>query len=481
MSDFNDNPPHFEQLSYECVLSQEATRGQFVTILSANDEDNSDANKLIYMIVEGNDQQTYHMDPQTGIISLINMQNFVNKTSTTSQNTFALLNVSVTDGIYTSYTRVKITILPANLHNPSFERLIYEAEVNENQLPGRFVAQVKAHDDDFGKYGRISYSIVSDEMNEVFDVDSESGIVKTRIMLDREKHPKYEILVQAKDGGGRVGYTIVRLSVQDENEFPPQFVNSEYKAAISSNASRGIEFSRIKALDFDENQNAAIRYSIYDAENKGIKDVFGINEHDGGIFLRIDAQKLENQMFQFFVRAHDSGSPPLYSDVPIDVYVMASSENPPIFEKKEKNIFLSENTEPGTIICRVTMTGNVTANLRIISRDDPNDPQFTINNEGELKLLKTLNRETRDIYFISILAETDSLPPLTAVQDIELRLLDINDATPNFESNLYSLAVAENIEKGTSILKVHAHDAGEYSTCTFQMFNLKFGNSFMSI
>lgn len=489
MSDFNDNQPHFAQLSYECVLSQEATRGQFVTILSANDEDDSDANKLIYTIVEGNDQQTYHMDPHTGVISLINMQNFVNKTTTStstsssSSSTFALLNVSVTDGIYTSYTRVKITILPANLHNPSFERLIYEAEVNENQLPGRFVAQVKAHDDDFGKYGRILYSIVSDEMNEVFDVDSESGIVKTRIKLDREERNKYEILIQARDDGGRVGYTTVRLSVSDENEFPPQFVNSEYKAAISSNISRSIEFIRIKALDFDENQNAAIRFSIYDAENKGIKDVFGINEHDGGIFLKIDAQKLENQMFQFFVRAHDCGSPPLYSDVPIDVYVMASSENPPVFEKKDKSIFLNENAEPGTIICRMPLTGNVTANLRIISRDDPNDPQFTINNEGELKLLKTLDREKRESYLLSVLAETDSSPPLTDVQEIELRLLDVNDATPNFESSLYSLSVAENIEKGTSILKVHAHDAGECFDRIFlqKMLELKLANSSMSI
>lgn len=454
VSDSSDNPPFFEQLSYECVLSQEATRGQFVTVLSANDPDRIDSNKLIYTIVEGNEQQTYHMDPSSGIITLMNMQNF-------GDTHVAVLNVSVTDGVYTTYTRVKITILPANLHNPYFEQLVYEVKVNENQLAGRLVTSVKAKDEDFGKYGKIVYSIVGDAMREIFDIDAETGDIITKIKLDRETRKAYEVLAMASDEGGRAGFTTIRISVADENEFPPTIVNSEYKAAIHANLTRNIVFLWIKAIDWDENQNAAIKYTIYDAENKGVKDVFGINENNGGVYLKIDAAKFENQMFQFFVRAHDGGIPSLHADVPVDVYVMAASEIPPVFEKKEKNLFLSENSEPGTLISRVSLTGNVTASFRIISVDDPNDPQFTVNDEGELKLGKTLDREAKDLYYISILAETDSSPPLTAVAEIELRILDVNDVIPSFESSLYSLTVAENIEKGTSILKVHAHDAGE--------------------
>lgn len=454
VSDSSDNPPFFEQLSYECVLSQEATRGQFVTVLTADDPDYIDSNKLVYTIVEGNEQQTYHMDPFSGIITLMNMQNF-------GDTHIAVLNVSVTDGVYTSYTRVKISILPANLHNPYFEQLVYEVKVNENQLAGRLAASVKAKDDDFGKYGKVTYTIVSDEMREIFDIDVETGDIITKIKLDRETRKSYDILVMATDEGGRSGFTTVRVAVADENEYPPQFINTEYKAVIHVNLSRNIVFLRIKAIDLDENQNAAIKYTIYDSENKGVKDVFGINEHNGGVYLKFDAEKFENQMYQFFVRAQDAGIPFLHSDVPVDVYVMASSEIPPTFEKKEKNLFLSENSEPGTLISRISLTGNVTANLRIISVDDPDDPQFTINSEGELKLGKTLDREAKDLYYINILAETDSSPPLTAVNEIELRILDVNDVIPTFESTSYSLTVAENIEKGSSILKVHAHDAGK--------------------
>lgn len=131
----NDNPPKFEQSSYSCVLSEHASRGQFVTVVSASDPDYVDHDKLIYTIAQGNELQTYSIDPVTGIITLVNMQNFAEKHLT-------ILNVSVTDGVYTSFARVKINILPANLHNPTFMHLLYEIKVNENQLAGRLVLTV---------------------------------------------------------------------------------------------------------------------------------------------------------------------------------------------------------------------------------------------------------------------------------------------------------------------------------------------------
>lgn len=133
--DMNDNPPKFEQSSYSCSLSQHAVRGQFVTIVSASDPDYIDADNLIYSIAEGNELQTYAIDPISGIITLINMQNFAENHST-------ILNISVSDSVYTSFIRVQINILPANLHNPVFPHLVYDVKINENQMAGRLVITV---------------------------------------------------------------------------------------------------------------------------------------------------------------------------------------------------------------------------------------------------------------------------------------------------------------------------------------------------
>ncbi|XP_038113282.1 fat-like cadherin-related tumor suppressor homolog isoform X3 [Culex quinquefasciatus] len=449
--DMNDNPPKFEQPSYTCVLSEHAARGQFVTVVSASDPDYIDHDRLTYTIAQGNELQTYDIDPISGIITLVNMQNFAEKHQ-------SVLNVSVTDGVYTSFTRVKITILPANLHNPAFEHMFYDVKVNENQLAGRLVTTVKATDKDFGEYGRLSYSIISDEIQEYFSIDKEKGEIVTKKRLDREQKKLYEVPIMAVDAGGRAGFATVRVKVGDENDNAPVFLYREYKALIQGNLTVNTTFFRVKAIDEDDNQNAVVKYSIFDSQNSGVKDLFGIDENTGGIYLKKSATQWENQLFQFFIRANDGGTPSLYTDVPIDIYIMSSADNPPVFEKKEKLLFLSESSLPGTVITRLKLSGNVTASYRILS-DELEEPQFSINNAGELRLAKTLDRELKDVHLIAILAETDPSPPLTAVTEVILHVQDENDNTPIFESNPYSFVLAENIEKGSSIMKLTARDS----------------------
>uniref|UniRef100_A0A182YNX1 Uncharacterized protein n=1 Tax=Anopheles stephensi TaxID=30069 RepID=A0A182YNX1_ANOST len=449
--DMNDNPPKFEQPSYSCVLSEHASRGQFVTVVSASDPDYIDHDRLVYTIAQGNELQTYGIDPVTGIITLVNMQNFAEKH-------VSILNVSVTDGVYTSFTRVKITILPANLHNPVFEHMFYDAKVDENQLAGRLVTTVKATDKDFGEYGRVAYSIISDDMQEYFSIDKEKGEIVTKKKLDREERMNYDVPVMAVDAGGRAGFSTVRLRVGDENDNQPVFQYREYKTLIQGNLTVNTTFYRVRAVDADDNQNAVVKYTIFDSQNSGIKELFGVDENTGGLYLQKSAVQWENQLFQFFIRAHDGGTPSLYSDVPIDIYIMSSAENPPLFEKKDRKLFLSESSLPGTVITRLRLSGNVTAKYRILS-DELEEPQFSINDAGQLRLAKTLDREVRDSHLIAILAETDSSPPLTAVTEIILHVQDENDNTPIFESNPYSFALAENIEKGSSIMKLTARDA----------------------
>lgn len=165
-------------------------------------------------------------------------------------------------------------------------------------------------------------------------------------------------------------------------------------------------------------------------------------------------------MFQFFVRAHDNGIPQLHTDVPVDLYVMSAAEVPPVFEKKERDLFLSEAAPTGTLISRIKLIGNVTSRFRVMqSPNEKSDaPMFTINQAGELRLGSALDRERAEFYTIGILAETDSSPPLTACLEINLHVQDENDNVPMFESESYVLTVAENVDKGAVVLKVSATD-----------------------
>jgi len=129
----------------------------------------------------------------------------------------------------------------------------------------------------------------------------------------------------------------------------------------------------------------------------------------------------------------------------------------PLFERKEDKFFIREDSSVGTPITKVKTVTNSTVTYRIISGDEDN-PFFTIDFHGQVTLARTLDRELKDNHLIGVLAETDSSPPLTALAEISLQVLDENDHAPRFESNPYSINLAENIEEGTSILKVIAHD-----------------------
>lgn len=165
-------------------------------------------------------------------------------------------------------------------------------------------------------------------------------------------------------------------------------------------------------------------------------------------------------MYQFFVRAHDGGSPSLNNDVSVDVYIMSVSDVAPEFEKKKRVLFLSESSPPGTVITRLKLlTTNSSAKYRIASEANADSPQFTVADDGELCLAKALDRERCDLHYIGVYAESDSSPSLTAFTEILLHVQDENDNAPIYESVRYHLVLAENIEKGTSIMKVTAGDA----------------------
>jgi protocadherin Fat 1/2/3 len=77
----------------------------------------------------------------------------------------------------------------------------------------------------------------------------------------------------------------------------------------------------------------------------------------------------------------------------------------------------------------------------------------SIDVSGQITLTGQLDRETVSSHILGIIALSDSSPPLTAVTEISLQVLDFNDNKPIFLSEGYSTTIAENLEEGSSILK----------------------------
>ncbi|KAE9538544.1 hypothetical protein AGLY_005643 [Aphis glycines] len=451
--DVNDNAPKFEQSSYSCWLSEDAERGQFVTMVTATDPDIVDHSRLVYDITGGNTQQMFDINSKSGIIIVSNL----NKLTTVKEH---VLNVSVSDGVYTSFSRVRIEMVSTNRHSPVFEKLQYDGRILENQLSGTFIIRVQAIDNDTGPYGEVSYSIPSKKMSKIFNINNITGEIISRMPLDREETSLYEISVLACDQGARCGFTLVRVRVSDENDNSPRFLLPEYKTCIHSSLPVNTGFLTVKAVDDDQEPSGQITYSINDIEPSDITKLMTVNKYTGALVLLKTVESLKNNVYQFFIRATDSGTPPRQSDVPIELFVLSPEDLPPVFLQEDQKFNLTENSPIGTIVTTVKLVSEVETKYKITASDET-AKLFTINDKGQITVTGLLDREKQAFHILGVFAYTESSPPLTALTEVYVKVLDENDNAPEFDNDFYNAKISESIAEGTVVVKTRAIDLDE--------------------
>ncbi|XP_017121894.1 fat-like cadherin-related tumor suppressor homolog isoform X1 [Drosophila elegans] len=449
VKDLNDNPPCFVEPSYFTKLSVAAVRGQFVALPKAYDKDISDTDLLEYKIVYGNELQTYSIDKLTGVISLQNMLNFTDKSST-------VLNISVSDGVHTAYARLKISLLPENVYSPQFDKSSYEANISENLLHGHNIITVKASDGDFGAYSSLYYEIVSEEMKKFFLIDQTTGVITSKVTFDREKRDEYVVLLKVSDGGGKFGFASLKVIIADVNDNVPYFLIKEYKIVVSTTTEANRTILTVKAKDDDINDNGSVNYQIVQkSKDESSKDVVEINENSGDIVLKRDALTFGVGSYQFFVRAADRGEPQFHSEVPVSIEIIETDSSIPVFDKSSIQLKIIESTSPGTVLTKLHTIGNFTFKFSIAADQE----HFMISDSGELILQQTLDREQQESHNLIVVAETATVPVLFAYADVFIDVRDENDNYPKFDNTFYSASVAENSEKVISLVKVSATDA----------------------
>lgn len=103
----------------------------------------------------------------------------------------------------------------------------------------------------------------------------------------------------------------------------------------------------------------------------------------------------------------------------------------------------------GSMITQLQLVVDMPVSYRLIS----GGPQFSIDLRGKVTLTGPLDREDIAAHSLAVLALTESSPPLTALTEISLQVLDSNDNAPIFDSDTYSVGVPENVLEGTSVFK----------------------------
>ncbi|XP_041081573.1 protocadherin Fat 1-like isoform X3 [Polyodon spathula] len=456
VTDLNDNPPVFIQQLYEATVSELAPRGHFVMHVQAFDADSSDNGKLEYSILNGNVNMRFEIGKKTGVITISNHRK-------EKMEPFYNLNISVSDGVFRSSAQVKVTVIGANFHSPSFIPNEYEVELAENSPTGTLVVEAKATDEDSGTYGHITYYIVSDFAKDKFSVN-EDGQIFTLEKLDRENSMEKVITIglMAKDGGGKVGFCSINVILTDDNDNTPQFRAAEYKVNVASDAPRGTSVIKIVASDADEGSNADIAYVI-EADSENVEENLEIDPFTGVIVTKESLIGLENKVYAFYVRAKDAGTPPKESVVPVYIRILTPEVPLPKFVEPHYAFAIPEDLAIGSEIDCIQADSEQSVVYSLVKGNTPEsnrDEVFVIDEDtGKLKLEKNLDHETTKWYQLTLLAQYahEDYEVVSSV-DISIQVKDANDNSPVFESNPYRAFVAENLPGGTRVIQVKATD-----------------------
>lgn len=101
----------------------------------------------------------------------------------------------------------------------------------------------------------LNYDIVEDLPRKFFHIDSNTGAIRTVMLLDHETIPEFKFHVKVSDSGkprlSSESTARVIISVSDVNDCPPKFPQTEYNATVLLPTWKNVAVLKLEAFDPD--------------------------------------------------------------------------------------------------------------------------------------------------------------------------------------------------------------------------------------
>ncbi|GFR91006.1 protocadherin-9 [Elysia marginata] len=201
--------------------------------------------------------------------------------------------------------------------------------VYENNNINEVVTHIEATDADVGDNAALTFSILGGP-HHTFHIPQGTNVLRLSRVLDREVADTYMVTVLVRDHGHppMSATATLRINVLDVNDNAPQFAQGSYNLSISENNPIGTYIGRMTAFDDDAGDNSHIDYSIL--HQPGEPQKFRIQAN--GFLTAVSSLDHESvSVYNIMIQATDRGTPPLTSQVPVEIRVIDVNDNRPVF------------------------------------------------------------------------------------------------------------------------------------------------------
>ncbi|XP_026136921.1 protocadherin Fat 2-like [Carassius auratus] len=450
--------PQFTEPLYSFSASEDLPIGYEIGTVKADAD-----MPLIYSLVNGNTidsnkEHVFAVDKDTGTLV---MQKHIDHEKTKTYKIDVIAQGSHNGTDVASLVSVHIEVQDVNDNKPVFEADPYEAFLAENLPPGTTVIQVTANDADTNVNGEVSYTLESDsdDIGDMFTIDSQTGWITTLKRADSETKQLYRFYVVATDHGNAVKLSssaLVEVTITDENDNPPQFTEELYQGSILENSRPGETIVTLTTADKDVSaEHRQIVCYITDGDPLGQFSVTAAGE-EWTVISKSPLDREDKDRYNLKIMATDGR---FQTSANVEVHVLDLNDNSPLCEQLLYTEAVMENLKPRLFILKISASDpDIGTNGQVsFTLHGPNADKFHLDSRtGELFTLAVLDRERETEYDLVVKA-TDG-GGRSCQTDVTLMVQDMNDNPPQFSTSHYEITVFDNTTIRTPIAVIYAKD-----------------------
>ncbi|XP_041796788.1 protocadherin-16-like [Chelmon rostratus] len=362
----------------------------------------------------------------------------------------------------TGSATVRISVTDENDNSPRLTQERVFMAVRENLPAGTGFGHVSASDRDSGPNGRLSYRFLHPDRH--FQINSHTGEISTRTILDREQQSSYQLVVVVQDGGSppRSATGTAFITVLDDNDNDPAFTHSQSAKTliiqVTEGQSSGVLLGTLQAKDPDEGENGTVFYSLSGPR----AERFSLNPNTGELRSSSPLSHSERAEYTLTVTATDRGLPPRSTSFSLTIQVL--STNRPASNSLSISFNSVEEAKPGSVIGSVRLHDRETSaegevTYTVVGGSD-RDGTFVVDRQtGDVYLARPLDYERDARYTIKIEVDDFSQdPPSSTLVHLDIDVEDSNDHTPQFPEDPVTIVISESMEPGASVYTFQATD-----------------------
>ncbi|XP_063130381.1 protocadherin-17 isoform X6 [Rattus norvegicus] len=316
-----------------------------------------------------------------------------------------------------------------------------------------------------------SYRVLENSAPHLLDVDADSGLLYTKQRIDRESlcrhNAKCQLSLEVFANDKEI--CMIKVEIQDINDNAPSFPSDQIEMDISENAAPGTRFPLTSAHDPDAGENG-LRTYLLTRDDHGLFALDVKSRGDGTKFPELVIQKALDRELQnhhtLVLTALDGGEPPRSATVQINVKVIDSNDNSPVFEAPSYLVELPENAPLGTVVIDLNATdadegpnGEVLYSFSSYVPDRVRE-LFSIDPKtGLIRVKGNLDYEENGMLEIDVQARDLGPNPIPAHCKVTVKLIDRNDNAPSIGFvSVRQGALSEAAPPGTVIALVRVTD-----------------------